>query len=143
MVDMEVERSAVAEVLAIGLVGHMELELVLMEDTVLVNMVDMEDMVVVWVVTGGSPPLDTQVAMEALIEVMIWLVIMGALLRVMEDMVAVQVPVVAMEMAQVAMMWALGVAMEAVVGVLSLEIEGDMVVQEAVGIIPTGGRSLD
>lgn len=58
------------EAVVIGLVGHMVLEVVDMEDTVLVvNLVDMEDMVVVWEHTGESPPpLGTLVATEALTE---------------------------------------------------------------------------
>lgn len=151
MVDMEVEPSAVAVVVVIGQVGHMELELVLMEDMVQVNLVDMEDMLVVWVLIGESLPLDTQVAMgEALIEVMIWQVITVALVRVMEDMVVVvvvaatmEVAQVAMEVAHVAMTLALVVVMEIVVGAPSLEVEGDMVVQEAVDIILMDGRRSD
>lgn len=154
MVDMEgvaflavalVAAAVVAEAVVIGLVGHMVLEVVDMEDmVVVVNLVDTEDMVVVWEYTGESPPpLGTLVAMEeALTEATMSLAIMVVPVIVMGDMVAVVwVVVAAMEVGLVVMTLASGAVMEVAVEAPSLEVEGDMVVQGGtVGIILTEGR---
>ena len=133
MVDMEV----VDLVVVIDQVGLMGVELVVMGHMGEVNLVGMEVMVVVvvvWGLTGESPPLDTQVVMEAILtEAMTWEVAMEALLSFMGDMVP-ELLLVAMV---VAMIPTLAVPMEVVllVEVPSMEVEGDIVVQVVVDTI--------
>ena len=131
MVDMEVVDLVVVVTDQVGLMG---VELVIMEHMGEVNLVGMEVMVVVWGLTGESPPLDTQVVMEAILtEAMTWEVAMEALLSFMGDMVP-ELLLVAMV---VAMIPTLAVPMEVVllVEVPSMEVEGDIVAHLVVDTI--------